>query len=124
VPTISISVSNFNVPQSFGLYLYDSVDTEEHAIALAKLLSSHFSIRGAHLTVQARLSSQHVSHILTGLSNWLVQKLRAAEQEKDRGMTKKVSTLFRALVQLVVGLEPTDALKLCVALITWSRCSS
>ena len=115
---------NFNVPQSFGLYLYDSVDTEEHAIALAKLLASHFSIRGAHLTVQARLPSQHVLHILTGLSNGLVQKLKAAEGEKDKGMTKKVSTLFRALVQLVVGLEPTDALKLCVALGIWTQCLS
>jgi cohesin complex subunit SA-1/2 len=103
--------------QSFELFLNDTVDTEEHAIALAKLLASHFSIRGAHLAVQARLSSQYVSHILTGLSNWLVQKLETAEGKKDKEMTKKVSTLFRALVQLVIGLEPTDALKLCVALI-------
>ena len=111
-------------PQSFELYLNDSVDTEEHAIALAKLLASHFSIRGAHLVVQARLSSQHVSHILTGLSNWLVQKLRDTEGKRDKEMTKKVSTLFKALVQLVLGLEPTDALKLCVVLIILSRCLS
>lgn len=110
--------------QSFELYLNDSVDTEEHAIALAKLLASHFSIRGAHLTVQARLSSQHVSHILTGLSNWLIQKLKASEGKRDKEMTKKVSTLFRALVQLVLGLEPNDALKLYVVLVTLSRCAS
>ena len=111
-------------PQSFELYLNDSVDTEEHAIALAKLLASHFSIRGAHLTVQARLSSQHISHILTGLSNWLVQKLKASEGKRDKEMTKKVSTLFRALVQLVLGLEPNDALKLYVVLVTLSQCAS
>ena len=93
------------------------MDTEEHAIALSKLLASHFSIRGAHLAVQARLSSQYVSHILTGLSNWLVQKLGAAEGKKDKEMIKKLSTLFKTLVQLVVGLEPTDALKLCVVLV-------
>ena len=110
--------------QSFELYLNDSVDTEEHAIALAKLLASHFSIRGAHLTVQARLPSRDVSHVLTGLSNWLVQKLKATEGKGDKEMTKKVSALFRALVQLVLGLEPNDALKLYVVLVTLSLSSS
>lgn len=92
------------------------MDTEEHAIALAKLLASYFSIRGAHLAVQARLASQYVSQIITGLSSWLVQKLAAASEKRDKEMIKKISALFRAPGQLVVGLEPTDALKLCVAL--------
>lgn len=93
------------------MYLNDQVHSEESAIALAKLFAAHFIHRGAQLAVLGRLSSSSLLDIHKDLIDYLVRKLRHADD--DEASMTKITTLFRVLSHLIAtGTPPEDTLKL------------
>ncbi|KAJ3840935.1 hypothetical protein F5878DRAFT_43352 [Lentinula raphanica] len=80
-------------------------------IALSKLLSSCFILRGGQLTVLRRLDSQYIVEIHTTLINWVIKQLgsRSNSNSKD---SKTLLLFFRGLIPLVAALQSRDALKI------------
>ena len=98
--------------QSFTLYLDSVVDTEEHAIALAKALSACLLIRGAQLSVVRRLDSKHVVDIHTTFLNWAGKRLAAYDNAKNKKARNKCIMFFRVLLPLLSSIDQRDALKM------------
>jgi len=95
------------------LFLDGLVDYEDHTIALARALSSCFSLRGAQLAIIKRLDSEHVVNIHVSSISWIVKRLATYETAKNKKMAKKTLMFFRVLQQLVaVSMESRDALKM------------
>ncbi|KAI0657496.1 hypothetical protein C8Q70DRAFT_919344 [Cubamyces menziesii] len=98
--------------ESFTLYLDSVVDTEEHAIALAKALSACLLIRGAQLSVVRRLDSKHVVDIHTTSLNWAGKRLAAYDNAKNKKARNKCIMFFRVLLPLLSSIDQRDALKI------------
>jgi cohesin complex subunit SA-1/2 len=103
-----------NIPKSFTLVLEGVVRTEEHAVALAKLLVSCLVVRGAQLSIVKRLESDYVVNIHTNLLTWIGKRLSAYEANKNKKLKNTSILFFRALVPLLSSVESRDALRMCV----------
>ncbi|KAI9060084.1 hypothetical protein FKP32DRAFT_1578832 [Trametes sanguinea] len=98
--------------ESFSLYLDSVVDSEEHAIALAKALSPCLLIRGAQLSVVRRLDSKYVVDIHTRSLNWVGKRLAGYENAKNKKARNKCIMFFRVLLPLLSSIDNRDALKI------------
>ncbi|KAI8989117.1 hypothetical protein BD414DRAFT_486064 [Trametes punicea] len=98
--------------ESFTLYLDSIVNTEDHAIALAKALVPCLLIRGAQLSVVRRLDSKFVIDIHTTSLNWAGKRLAAYENSRNKKARNKCITFFRVLLPLLVPIDNQDALKI------------
>lgn len=109
---VAVVVQN-SMRGAFTLYLNGQTHSEDAAISLAKLFSTYFIHRGAHLTILGRLSSKSLLEIHKVLIEYLVRKLKHVED--DELETTKVSSSFRGLMHLIASGTPTeDTLKLYV----------
>lgn len=90
------------------------VETEKHAVALAKALSPCLLIRGAQLSVVKKLAGEFVVGIHTNLISWIVKRVTTYESNKNKRGRKASILLFRALPHLLTGIDPQDALKMYV----------
>ncbi|EJD02028.1 uncharacterized protein FOMMEDRAFT_124206 [Fomitiporia mediterranea MF3/22] len=98
--------------ESFTLLLDRIVETEVHALALARALVPCLVMRGAQLSIIRKLPSEYIVEIHTTLLSWITKKISAFETTKNkRGRTKSIS-FFRVLQHLLIGLDPSDALKI------------
>jgi cohesin complex subunit SA-1/2 len=86
--------------------------TEENSIALSKLLSTCFLIRGAQLSVVKRLDSQFVVNIHTSLLSWLFKRIAAYDAAKNKKARTKCISFFKVLQPLVISLDSRDSLKM------------
>ncbi|KAK7678058.1 hypothetical protein QCA50_018999 [Cerrena zonata] len=97
---------------SFTLYLDGVAHTEEHSIALAKLLSTCFIIRGAQLSVVRRLDPKHVVEVHTSALTWIGKRLGAYEAAKNKKGRAKASAFFKCLTPLCAAIDGKDFLKI------------
>ena len=98
--------------QSHTLLLHRMVDSEQHTIALAKLLTTCIVVRGAQLTVVRRLPSEFVVEIHTTLVSWIFKEIAKYEQLKNKRSRANAILFFRAMCPLVTAMETMDALKM------------
>ncbi|KAL1948450.1 hypothetical protein VTO73DRAFT_12525 [Trametes versicolor] len=96
--------------ESFTLYLDAVVNTEEHAIALAKALSASLLIRGAQLSIVRRLDSKHIVNIHTTSLNWIVKRLATYETAKKKKARNKCIVFFRVLIPFCSSVDNRDSL--------------
>lgn len=92
------------------------VEDEYNAVHLAKLLSSCFVIRGGQLVVLKRLDAQFIVQIHVNLLNWVVKRLAAYQNNKNKKGLKKCLLFFRVLLPLLSSIQNRDALKMSVSL--------
>ncbi len=86
------------------------MNTEEHAIALAKALSACLLIRGAQLSIVRRLDSKHIVNIHTTSLNWIVKRLATYETAKKKKARNKCIVFFRVLIPFCSSVDNRDSL--------------
>ena len=90
------------------------VEDEYSAVQLAKLLSSCYVIRGGQLVVVKRLGTEFIVQVQTNLLNWVVKRIAAYQNHKNKKNLKKCMLFFRVLVPLLSSIQNRDALKMLV----------
>lgn len=95
--------------QSFTLYIDGLADTDASSIALGKALSLAFAARGPHLSIVARLPSQHVVDVHSDAITWIAKRLGQYENSKNKTKRAKAVSFFRVLVQLATFLDGHEA---------------
>ncbi|KAF9817346.1 hypothetical protein IEO21_03487 [Rhodonia placenta] len=95
---------------SITLFLDGVVQTEEHALALGRSLASCLMIRGAQLAVLRKLDAQYVVAIHTNSLSWVVKRLVAYENAKNKRARTRSILFFRALIPLLSTVDNRDAL--------------
>ncbi|XP_006455307.1 hypothetical protein AGABI2DRAFT_121237 [Agaricus bisporus var. bisporus H97] len=109
---IIVAVVTKAVQEAFLLVLDGYVEDEYNAVHLAKLLSSCFVIRGGQLVVLKRLDAQFIVQIHVNLLNWVVKRLAAYQNNKNKKGLKKCLLFFRVLLPLLSSIQNRDALKI------------
>jgi cohesin complex subunit SA-1/2 len=90
--------------------LFDGdVKTDSHAIALSKMLANAFVVRGAQLSVLNRLAGEPFYALHTRLITWIAKKVATYEENKKRSLRNKTINVFRALTNLLHGVQPAEA---------------
>ncbi|KIK67211.1 hypothetical protein GYMLUDRAFT_93035 [Collybiopsis luxurians FD-317 M1] len=99
-----------SMKEAFDVFKKAGAKNEANLVALAKLLSSCFIIRGSQLAILRRLEAQHIVEIHTSLITWVIKQIGMhANSTKDQ---KIALSFFRALVPLVMTVQSRDALKI------------
>lgn len=98
--------------QAFTLVLDSYVADETNTVALAKLLASSFSIRGAQLSIVRRIESQYIVQVHTTLLTWIGKRLAAYEKNNNKRSRKTAILFFKALTPLLTPLDSREALKM------------
>ncbi|EJD51835.1 hypothetical protein AURDEDRAFT_82703 [Auricularia subglabra TFB-10046 SS5] len=106
------SVVTQSLKDAFNLYLEDVVQTESHAVALAKALAPSFIIRGAQLAVVRRLESQHLVAVHTNGISWIIKQVQTHDTNSNMKMKRKALMFFKVLAPLLASIENRDALKI------------
>lgn len=102
--------------QAFDFYLDSTATTEERVVALSRALVNAVIVRGAHLAIVKSLPTEdHVQIHLDG-SAYIVKKLKAYDEAKRKEARNKAVAYFKALGNLVIGIDGKGALKMCVVL--------
>lgn len=104
------------VAQSFQLFLDGVSPSEEHAVALAKLLATCFVIRGAQLAVVRRIDSQFVVKLHTDSITWLCKRISAYDTAGNKRARNKSILFFKLLLPLLSSIDSRDSLAMWV---TW-----
>jgi cohesin complex subunit SA-1/2 len=100
--------------QAFSLLIDGVVHNESHSVALSKLLSSCFVIRGSQLSVLHRLDSQYVVQIHTKLLSWITKRIALHESNKNKKSRNTAILFFKSLHPLLTTMDSRDALKMYV----------
>ncbi|OCB88288.1 hypothetical protein A7U60_g4590 [Sanghuangporus baumii] len=98
--------------ESFTLVLDRIVETEQHALGLAKALAPCLIMRGAQLSVIRKLASEYIVEIHTTLLSWITKKISAYETMKNKRRRNKSILFFKVLQHLLVGIDARDALNI------------
>ncbi|KAL5478298.1 IRR1 [Sanghuangporus weigelae] len=98
--------------ESFTLVLDRIVETEQHALGLAKALAPCLIMRGAQLSVIRKLASEYIVEIHTTLLSWITKKISAYETMKNKRGRNKSILFFKVLQHLLVGIDARDALNI------------
>ena len=85
------------------------VKTEEHAVALAKLLASSFLIRGAQLTVVRKIDGQHVIDLHTSSISWIWKRIAQYDSSNKKARNRSI-VFFKLLLPLLTALDSRDSL--------------
>ena len=88
------------------------VPDETHSVALAKLLSSCFVVRGPQLSIIQRLDSQHIVLIHATLLTWIGKRLAVFEANKNKKARNTALLFFKVLLPLLASIEARDALRM------------
>lgn len=109
-----VKVVTKSLQEAFNLALEGRVEDESESLALAKLLSQTFVLRGSQLSILKRLDAEFIVQIHMKLVNWVAKRLVAYESNKNKKL-KRISILFfRLLVPLVNGVDDEHALRMYV----------
>ncbi|KAI0342546.1 hypothetical protein BDW22DRAFT_1357931 [Trametopsis cervina] len=100
------------VRESFLMVLDGISAAEDYSINLAKLLSSAFILRGAHLAVVKRLDSKFVVNIHTKLLSWLCKRLASYDASGNKKAVNKCVMFFKVLQPLLGALDARESLKI------------
>ncbi|CCM03065.1 uncharacterized protein FIBRA_05185 [Fibroporia radiculosa] len=95
---------------SFTLVIEGIVHTEDHTVALAKLLASCLVIRGAQLSIVRKLDGPHIVKIHTTALSWIGKKLVTYESSKNKKARNRAILFFKALLPLLSSVDSRDAL--------------
>lgn len=98
--------------QAYTLVLDGVEHSTDAAVALAKLLSSCFMVRGAQLSVVGRLDSKFVVEIHTSLLTWIGKRLGTYESNGNKQLRATAAEFFKVLLQLLSTVDSRDALKM------------
>lgn len=85
------------------------VRTEEHAVALSKLLASSFIIRGAQLTVVRRIEGQHVVSLHTSSISWIWKRITQYDSGNKKARNRSI-VFFKLLLPLLTAVNSQDSL--------------
>jgi cohesin complex subunit SA-1/2 len=86
--------------------------SKEPCIALAKLLSTCFVIRGTQLSVVGRLEGKVVVDIQMSLLAWIGKRLGVFENSGNKRLRNKAADFFKVLLPLLSTIDSRDALKM------------
>ncbi|KAF5348797.1 hypothetical protein D9756_009780 [Leucocoprinus leucothites] len=100
------------IQEAFSLVMDGYVEDEYSAVQLAKLLSSCYVIRGGQLAIVKRLSTEYIVQVQTNLLNWIVKRIAAYQNNKNKKNLRKSLLFFRVLVPLLSSIQNRDALKI------------
>jgi cohesin complex subunit SA-1/2 len=103
------------LPKAYQLLFDRDVKTDSHAIALSKILVNAFVVRGAQLSIINRLDGEHFVSLHTRLVGWAAKKVAAYEANKKKSLRNKALHVFRALSNLLLGVQPAEASRMCVS---------
>ena len=84
----------------------------DNAVALAKVLSSCFIVRGSQLAVLRRLDTEHIIQIQINLLSWIIGRIAAYEKNKNKKGLRLAIGFFKVLVPLIGPIPTRDALKM------------
>ncbi|TFK53082.1 hypothetical protein OE88DRAFT_1718118 [Heliocybe sulcata] len=98
--------------ESFSLLLDGIENTEEHSVALARLLSSCFLMRGAQLAVIRRLDPKFVNEIHVDSLTWIGKRLATYENNDNKRGRNKALLFFKVLIPLLAAVDSRDALRI------------
>jgi len=101
-----------SLQDSFELYLDSIVTTNDHALALAKALSTAFVIRSGHFAVLKRMPSVHVVAVHRDCMGWLFGKLQTSVNLPNKKRRNKVAGLWKCMVPMLSTAEPREALQI------------
>ncbi|KAJ3790131.1 hypothetical protein GGU10DRAFT_383650 [Lentinula aff. detonsa] len=97
--------------EAFNVNKHSLSRDDANFIALAKLLSSCFILRGGQLTILRRLDTQYIVEIHTNLINWIVKQFGTRSNSNGKDF-KSLLPFFRGLIPLVAVVQSRDALKI------------
>ncbi|KAJ4490347.1 hypothetical protein J3R30DRAFT_3693942 [Lentinula aciculospora] len=97
--------------EAYNVHKHSNSGDDTNFVALGKLLSSCFILRGGQLTILRRLDAQYLVEIHTTLISWIIKQIgtRPSSNSKD---LKSFLPFFRGLVPLVAAMQSRDALKI------------
>ncbi|KAF5323111.1 hypothetical protein D9611_009237 [Ephemerocybe angulata] len=107
-----VNVITKSLQEAFTLALEGLVSDESESLALSKLLSQTFVLRGSQLSILKRLDAQYIVQIHVNLLNWVAKRLKAYESNKNKKLKKTSILFFKLLVPLVNGIDDEHALKI------------
>ncbi|KAI0703063.1 hypothetical protein BC835DRAFT_1319789 [Cytidiella melzeri] len=107
-----VAVITQAVGESFLMTLDGITENEENTVALTKLLSTCFIIRGAQLAVVKRLDSQFVVNVHTSLLSWLFKRIAAYDTAGNKKARTQCISFFRVLQPLLNAVDNRDSLKI------------
>ncbi|EPQ51870.1 hypothetical protein GLOTRDRAFT_140817 [Gloeophyllum trabeum ATCC 11539] len=100
------------IQESFSLLL-DGVDhNADHSVALAKLLSSCFVMRGAQLAIVRRLDIQFVIDVHLSCLTWIGKRLAAYENNGNKKGRNMALLFFKVLTPLLSPMDSRNALRI------------
>ncbi|KAF5393411.1 hypothetical protein D9757_000756 [Collybiopsis confluens] len=106
-----VRVTAQTMKEAFNVFKKTKSNDESSLVAVAKLLSSCFVIRGSQLTILRRLESRDIVEIHTTLITWITKQI--GSHLKSTNQDRRTALIFfRALVPLVVNVQGRDALKI------------
>ncbi|KAI0089427.1 hypothetical protein BDY19DRAFT_1070111 [Irpex rosettiformis] len=109
---VVVAVITQALRESFLMVLDGISPTEENSVALSKLLSTAFLIRGAQLSIVKRLDSQFVVSIHTSLISWLFKRIAAYDAAGNKKARTKCITFFKVLTPLVNSIDNRNSLRI------------
>jgi len=107
-----VDIATRAIEESFSLLLDGVENTEEHSVALAKLLSSCFMMRGAQLAIVRRLDPKFVNEIHISSLTWIGKRLAAYENNGNKRGRNTALLFFKVLVPLLGVVDSKDALRI------------
>lgn len=98
--------------QAFDLYLDSGSVPEERIVSLSRLLVGSIVVRGAQLAIIKRLPTDDHVRIHTDAAVYIVAKLSSFESTKRKESRNKALSFFKALSNLLIGIDGKGALKM------------
>ncbi|KAI0795779.1 hypothetical protein C8Q75DRAFT_747433 [Abortiporus biennis] len=98
--------------ESYNLYMDGIAHSEDHTIALGKLLATCFLIRGAQLSVVRRLDPKFIVEVHTKAIDWLGKRLSSYENANNKKAKNKCLPFFKALAPLCTAIDTRDSMKI------------
>ncbi|KAF8902622.1 hypothetical protein CPB84DRAFT_1961568 [Gymnopilus junonius] len=111
-PDIIVATLTRAIQEAFTLVLDGVIRDETSSLQLAKMAAGCFVVRGSQLTVLRRLPAEYIIHIQTNLLSWVIKRIAAYENNKNKKSLKSAITFFRVLIPLLGPIQSRDALKL------------
>ena len=83
---------------------------DEQAVAVAKLLSTCFVIRGAQQSIVRRIDSQHILNFHTSSITWICKRISGYEANNNKKARNSSIVFFKLLAPMLSSIAPRDSL--------------
>lgn len=87
---------------------------EDTLQAIARLMQSVITARGARLAIVKKVSSEHIMKIHSDLIDYTLSKYLTLRDQNKTAERNMAITLFKALSTLTLGVDAQDALRMYV----------